>query len=310
MQAFVFSPELTNPLEDDNSPLPGVRQDMTSSQEEMFPLTKSDVPEDNELSASHQGEVVSFNNLYASSYQVVDNEPSSSPQQLNVVEILIYCQNFNRMKSPLKMKEIQINVLNSSFSIIMATETSWDDSVRSEEVFGNRFNVFRDDRNLHKSHKKSGGGVLIAINSLINSEHIPTTEFDEFEQVWVIALIAGEIHIFASVYFLPDRAQLSCYEKFFEVAENILSSFAPESKIHINGDFNQRNADFITDSENEFILLPVVGDNKTLQFIFDKIAGLGLNQINNVQNRQKCFLDFLLTNMTEDFCVTESLTPL
>lgn len=80
--------------------------------------------------------------------------------------------------------------------------------------------------------------------------------------------------------------------------------------MHIYGDFNQRNADFIPDFENESILLPVVGDNETLQFIFDKTASLGLNQINHVKNKQNCYLDFLLTNMHEDFCVSESISPL
>lgn len=66
----------------------------------------------------------------------------------------------------------------------------------------------------------------------------------------------------------------------------------------------------IQDSENECILLPVVGDNETLQFIFDKTANLGLNQINHVKSQQNCYLDFLFTNIYEDFCVSESLNPL
>lgn len=54
----------------------------------------------------------------------------------------------------------------------------------------------------------------------------------------------------------------------------------------------------------------VVGDNKTLQLIFDKTANLCLNQINHVKNQQNCYLYFLFTNIYEDFCVSESLNPL
>lgn len=65
-----------------------------------------------------------------------------------------------------------------------ANETSWDESVRSEEVFGNNYNVYRDDRNYQWSGKKSGGGVLVAISTEFNSEIITTTKFKEFENVW------------------------------------------------------------------------------------------------------------------------------
>lgn len=200
--------------------------------------------------------------------------------------------------------------MSSSYSVVLGTETSWNDSVRSEEVFGNNYNVYRDDRDLTLAQRMSGGGVLIAISSKYNSELIASTKFSEFEHVWVKTHIAGETHIFVSVYFPPDQACKLVYEKFFQNAEEIISQFPPEFKVHVYGDFNQRDADFICDSENECILLPVVGENETLQFIFDKAACLGLNQINHVKNQQNRYLDFLLTNIFDDFCVDESPSPL
>lgn len=71
-------------------------------------------------------------------------------------EILVYCQNFNRMKSASKMHEIHNKVLSCPYPIILGTETSWDKTVKSEEVFGNNYNVFRDDRDCLTSEKKSG----------------------------------------------------------------------------------------------------------------------------------------------------------
>ena len=78
--------------------------------------------------------------------------------------------------------------------------------------------------------------------------------------MWVKSHIAGEIHVFASVYFPPDQAHKTTYETFFQITDQILSQLPPEAKIHIYGDFNQRHADFMKDSENECILLPVVGE--------------------------------------------------
>jgi hypothetical protein len=287
-QAFEFSTVLTHSIEEDN---------VFAAPDDIKDLTTS----------LNQGGVTSFNNLNLS-INTAQATPSSQTQL--GTEIVVYCQNFNRMKSALKIKEIHNKILGCSFPIIMATETSWDQTVRSEEVFGNVYNVFRNDRNCEISEKKSGGGVLIAISTKFNSEIIDTSKFKEFEHVWVKVHIAGEIHVFASVYFPPNNARKDVYDIFFHVADEITSGLPAEVKIHIYGDFNQRSADFIPDAENESILLPVVGENETLQFIFDKTASLGLNQINHVKNQQNCFLDFLLTNIDEDFCVTESLLPL
>nr|BAK26811.1 putative reverse transcriptase [Culex quinquefasciatus] len=220
----------------------------------------------------------------------------SSTEQQNANEILIYCQNFNRMKSPGKMKEISLNILSHSFDIILGTETNWDESVHPEEIFGNNYFVFLGNRNLNLSQKKSGGGVLLAINARLNPKEIVTEKHFQFEQVWAKATIAGQVHIFASVYF--------------KTVEIITSKMEPEVKLHIYGDFNQSKVEFISDQENEAILLPVIGENETLHFLFDNIANYGLFQINHVKNQRNSFLDLLFTNCIEDFHVQESVTPL
>lgn len=107
-----------------------------------------------------------------------DTLPTTSSTKNNSTEILIYCQNFNRMKSPAKMKETQNDMLASTFQVILATETIWDKSVRSEDFFGSNFNVFRDDRNFQASQKKSGGGVLVALPANYNSEIISAIKFE------------------------------------------------------------------------------------------------------------------------------------
>lgn len=193
------------------------------------------------------------------------------------------------MRSAVKINEIQKKILSCSYTVILANETSWDEGVGSAEVFGNRFNVYRDDRNYQWSEKKSGGGVLVAVSNIFNSEIIVTPKFKEFEHVWAKAQVAGETHIFVSVYFPPNNARKDIYDKFFGVVEEIMSSSPPEVKLHIYGDFNQRNIDFIPDMDNEYILLPVFGENETLNFLFDKIANLGLNQINHVKNQPNCY---------------------
>ena len=207
------------------------------------------------------------------------------------------------------MDTIQKAISGCFYTAILGTETSWDSNILSQEVFSNYFNVYRDDRDLASSGKKSGGGVLVAIKSIYDSERIESNKFSQFEHVWVKTQIEKDTHIFASVYF-PPLSPLSSYEDFFRNAEQIISSLEPESKIHLYGDFNLSSLEFMIDDENESILIPIFGESENLQIIFDTIHSLGLSQINHVKNQNNRFLDLLFTNLTEDFCITDAKNPL
>lgn len=64
------------------------------------------------------------------------------------------------MKAQEKIKKSNKDLgISSSINInvILGTEASWDEGVKSEEVFGNHYNVFRKDRNFRVSQKNSGG---------------------------------------------------------------------------------------------------------------------------------------------------------
>ena len=116
------------------------------------------------------------NNPYYDELPLISSQPLTS-------EILVYCQNLNRMRSALKISEIHKKVLSSSFQIILGTETSWNENVKSEEIFGSNYNVFRDNRDLNISQRMSGGGVFVAVSSEFNSELIPSLKFKEFDHV-------------------------------------------------------------------------------------------------------------------------------
>lgn len=195
------------------------------------------------------------------------------------------------MRSAEKINEIFKNISGSNFSVILGTETSWEESIQSEEIFGARFNVYRDDRDPILSNKKSGGGVVAAISCEYDSEQISVSKHKEFEQVWTKVHIGNEIHIFGCIYFPPEHSNKDNFQKFFASIVNVFRGFKPEYKVHLYGDFNQRNIEFVLDEENEFILLPVCGENETLQYLFDKMASFGLNQINHVKNSNNRYLD-------------------
>lgn len=120
------------------------------------------------------------------------------------------------MRSAQKINEVRNKINGCLYDIILGTETNWSEDIKSEEVFGSKFNVFRSDRDLTLSEKKSGGGMIIPVNANLQAETIPSEKHAEFEDVWVKIMINDEIHLFVSVYFPPHTAKKASYEIFFK----------------------------------------------------------------------------------------------
>jgi hypothetical protein len=52
-----------------------------------------------------------------------------------------------------------------------------------EEIFDSRYFVFKRGRNYLSSHKKTGGGVLIAVKRIFDVEELETASGDRLEHV-------------------------------------------------------------------------------------------------------------------------------
>jgi hypothetical protein len=75
--------------------------------------------------------------------------------------ISIYFQNVNRLRS--KTSDLFRAVILNDFDIIVLLQISLVSSFQDEELFDDRYFVFRCDRSVARCSKKSGGGVLIAV---------------------------------------------------------------------------------------------------------------------------------------------------
>lgn len=98
-------------------------------------------------------------------------------------KLMVYYQNVRGLRT--KIDDFFVTVVDCDYDVIVVTETWLDDRIYSAQLFGNRFTVFRNDRNPFNSTKARGGGVLIAVsnrlNYLLDSAHINTS----VEQLWV-----------------------------------------------------------------------------------------------------------------------------
>jgi hypothetical protein len=74
-----------------------------------------------------------------------------------------------------------LSALENGHDIIVSVENNFDASIKDEEVFDNRYLVYRCDRELGINN--IGGGVAIAIKKSFQSERVKTAK--NCEAVWV-----------------------------------------------------------------------------------------------------------------------------
>lgn len=158
----------------------------------------------------------------------------------------IFYQNVRGLRT--KYKQFFGNVLDSSFDIIAVTETWLQSSNFSEEYFdSNEFNVYRKDRSATTSNKSIGGGVLVAIKKIFNSEIIDSD--NSIEQVWIKLDLNGVVFYICCLYIAPDVDDL-IYKMHMDSISSILLKITTECVI-ILGDFNMSKITWSDFSESD-----------------------------------------------------------
>lgn len=128
-------------------------------------------------------------------------------------DLSIYYQNVRGLRT--KTNDLFKNVVCGYFDIIVFTETWLNSGVHDNELFDDRYNVFRRDRESSGFHnKKDGGGVLIAVSKHLKSHRLHLCESD-CEDLWVKIEMhdktgKSKILYICSVYLPPPVQQNNC----------------------------------------------------------------------------------------------------
>lgn len=85
---------------------------------------------------------------------------------MNKRDLKLYYQNIRGVNTK---THIRSNFSAADFEIITLTETWLKCDFSSSEIFDDSFEVYRSDRDLSQTGKKSGGGCLIAIKNNIST---------------------------------------------------------------------------------------------------------------------------------------------
>lgn len=223
----------------------------------------------------------------------------------SVPPISIYFQNVNRLRS--KTCDLYEAVLKTDFDVIVLLETSLTSSFYDEEIFDTRYFVFRRDRNLLSSHKKSGGGVLIAVKRIFDVEEIETASGDRLEHVCVKLQCSGRSLFISAVYLAPNVGEVP-YELFVRDVEQIAERSRLEDHIVVMGDFNLPRVSW-TDFE-DFGLSPLGVTTDLEANLVDGLINCDFQQLNPYPNQYGVFLDLVFSNSSFDVAIETSGAPL
>lgn len=148
--------------------------------------------------------------------------------------MLLYYQNVNRIRS--KLTDLFLNTLTCDFEIICLTETNLNSGFLDSELFDQRFNVFRRDRESSCASKVEGGGVLIAINKKFNV--IRRMSWDSsVEDIWLTVLLptdnknAREINL--CVCYLPPDLPMDFLKRFHSNCQKVISTIRQDNSINV-----------------------------------------------------------------------------
>jgi hypothetical protein len=223
---------------------------------------------------------------------------------ITVKELKMYYQNVRGLRS--KTHEFLNEINCSNYEVIILTETWLNDGILNEELFDDRYVVYRRDRSSTGFHgNKDGGGVLIAILKSIHS--VRNFEFDSIcEDIWVTLDLKIEnsikkLHL-CGVYLPPPISKLML-EHFIENCSNVINRYNSNDYICLVGDFNLGAIDWslVNDSASNYV------PPSLSQPLMDFIHLNNLNQLNRIVNKSNRVLDLMLADFSPSACsITES----
>ncbi|XP_055543565.1 uncharacterized protein LOC129729107 [Wyeomyia smithii] len=252
----------------------------------------------NSMTAQHARIVSHFQGM--ARHRTDSVEDAQSKETVN-----LYFQNVRGHRT--KIDEILLSVSSCEYDAIMLVETNLTDSITSEQLFGDDYIVYRADRSLINSKKRSGGGVLIAVHCKHASSCIDSEE--EYETIIVrVALVELDLFLVAG-YIPPDVCNNAAFvQNFAESIRKPLECAKIDDNILVCGDFNQATIAWKM-TEACAVVTNQDGVSSASAALLDCMATMNLHQYNIISNPRGNILDLAFCNL-EQCTVVEAAVPL
>lgn len=200
----------------------------------------------------------------------------------------VYYQNVTGLRS--KTNTFYINITNNDYDIIMITESWLVESIASEELFDNRYIVFRRDR----SENKRGGGVILAFK-----KHLTVVERKDWESnaedLWVTVITKNLKRINLCCVYIPPGANHSrnTYDFMDKLCE--LRALHHDDNFLIAGDFNLPLINWSISNDN---IMKITNSHQSeiISKISDTLSFNELSQYCTFPNNNHKFLDLVFSS--------------
>ncbi|CAH2096742.1 unnamed protein product [Euphydryas editha] len=221
----------------------------------------------------------------------------------------IYYQNVRGLRT--KTTDFKQSLMCNNFDIIITTETWLCDSIFDRELADNRYDVFRQDRNLKSSNKKTGGGVMTLVRCGLDASRVELDDYIDME-ILVITIPARVLSASAdlqilTVYLPPDYSRLSSNIDHLINLIKSLHSKNPTNSFLIIGDFNLPSIKWGSNGPNYVKTGTTELQNTGIRLI-ENLAFLGIQQFNSLTNYVGNTLDLAFSNLY--LKITECKYPL
>lgn len=191
-----------------------------------------------------------------------------------------------------KISDFYCACLCENYDVVVLTETWLSSEIFSEDIFDDRYTVFRTDRNVNNSAKKIGGGVLIAVNKCYKSLLIQL-DCNTVEQIFVKVSTGLQDIVFGSVYLPPD-SNIEKYSSHVNSVMSVCDNFV-DCDVVIVGDYNLPNIKWNADyGGTDLVALDSMGNREGC--ISDGLSSCFLKQYNYLKNFHGNVLDLCFSN--------------
>lgn len=227
----------------------------------------------------------------------------------NTDNLLIYYQNCRGIRT--KLHSLLVNILASSYDVIILTETWLVPEIANNEFIDPRYVVFRCDRDRGATGKRDGGGVLIAILRELQSASLDTLNSSHYRpssciEHLMVALPCKsdkhKIHVISAVY-VPPGTSTDVYTSHFDFLQDAL--IAPNvMNIYIVGDFNLPHIMWNPITAGHDACVACVCTHPICSELTHLMSSLDAHQFNSSPNSGGKILDLFISNT---YCTTDHL---
>lgn len=224
----------------------------------------------------------------------------------NITKLILYYQNVRGLRT--KCSQLYNNILCNNYDVLLFTETWLQDDIFDSELCDDRYDVYRCDRNLQLTDKRTGGGVMICTRrelcAAVRNEWSCAT--CESMCVTVPAHALGStVDAHLVIIYIPDMDNVE--ERCVELMENLthLSEQCPNDNILLLGDFNLSCLKW--DVNIHYTIQGNIKRDIAISLI-DNLGFLGLTQHNYLTNSIGNTLDLCFSNLP--LTVSRVLSPI